>query len=272
MEFDSKYVSKTPDTKGFVQYDSIENQTWQTLYTRQHNIIQGRACCEYLQGLALLNLDPNAIPQLPHVNEQLYQATQWTVEPVAALISAEAFFTLLAKRQFPAATFIRTPEELNYLQEPDIFHELFGHCPLLTQPVYADFLQAYAQAVLDFDKSYWSLLQRLFWFTVEFGLIQTDQGLRAYGGGILSSIEETQYCLESRLPMRVLFDPLVAFRTPYRIDLKQTTYFVIQSYQELYDILKLDMKSLMDQACELGEFAANFPVDDNNPSVHIGYC
>lgn len=271
-EFQSQYVSKKPNALGFVVYDAEDNLVWKALYERQINVVQGRGCDEYLKGLEALELDSKAIPQLPEVNKKLNALTGWSVQPVAALISAEAFFTLLANRQFPAATFIRTMKELNYVKEPDIFHEIFGHCPMLTEPVFADFVQEYAKFVLACDKNDWPLLQRLFWFTVEFGLIQTPKGLRIYGGGILSSIGETVYSIESDLPQRQLFNPLVALRTPYRIDQMQSTYFVIQDYQELYHFATTHLKETLKRAHELGEFPPLFTVEENNPSIHIHAC
>lgn len=272
VEFSSKYVAKTPDAQDFVMYDAEENDTWKALYERQIKVVQGRACDEYLDGLKKLSLDSEKIPQIPKVNQKLSYLTGWSVKPVAALISAEAFFTLLANRQFPAATFIRTKEEFNYVTEPDIFHELFGHCPMLTQPVFADFVQEYAKFVLLCDKKDWPLLQRLFWFTVEFGLIHTSKGLRIYGGGILSSIGETAYSIESDLPQRQLFNPLAILRTPYRIDQMQSIYFVIHDYQELYHFAQNHIQSSLDRAHELGEFPPLFEVDEGNPSIHIHAC
>lgn len=272
MEFHSQYVSKKPDATGFIAYTSEENQVWKALYERQIQVVQKRACDEYLSGLKKLELDTNAIPQLPDINQKLHALTKWTVQPVDALISAEAFFKLLANRQFPAATFIRTMEELDYVTEPDIFHELFGHAPMLTEPTFADFLQNYAQFVLTCDQKDWSLLQRLFWFTVEFGLIQTSQGLRIYGGGILSSIGETVYALESDLAQRQLFNPLAVLRTPYRIDQMQSIYFVIQDYQTLYNFATQNIHQLMKRAHELGEFPPLFQVEQDNPCIHIHAC
>lgn len=272
MEFVSKYVAHKPDAQGMVQYSDAENNVWQTLYTRQKNILPGRACDEFLQGLELLALTQDTIPQLPDVNARLEGLTGWNVVPVEALISARAFFELLAKRCFPAATFIRTMEELDYVKEPDIFHELFGHCPLLCDPVYADFVHDYAQKVLSYPEDYWPLLQRLFWFTVEFGLIITNKGLRAYGGGILSSISETPYCIESDEPMRVLFNPVTAFRTPYRIDMKQPVYFVIENFEQLFQFVHQDILKLINRAKTLGEFPPFFPVDESNPNIHIRAC
>lgn len=271
-EFHSRYISKKPNTHGFVAYTDEENLVWKTLYERQIKVVQNRACDEYLSGLKKLNLDTQAIPQLPDVNQRLQQLTGWTVYPVTALISAEEFFTLLSKRQFPAATFIRVMEELNYVKEPDIFHELFGHCPMLTEPVFADFTQEYAKFVLTTHKKDWPLLQRLFWFTVEFGLILTPKGLRIYGGGILSSIGETSYSVESNLPQRQLFNPLAALRTPYRIDEMQSVYFVIQNYQELYDFATENLPALLEDAHRLGEFPPLFEAEEGNPNIHIHMC
>lgn len=272
MEFKSRYVAHIPDASGMIQYADAEHKVWKTLFERQLKIIQNRACDEFMHGLEALKLSATQIPQLPEVSERLKHLTGWQIKPVPALISAKAFFELLADKSFPAATFIRVEEELNYVQEPDIFHEIFGHCPMLTNPLFAEFAAKYAQKVLEFPEARWPLLQRLFWFTVEFGLIRTPKGLKAYGGGILSSISETPYCLESDVPMRVIFDPIVAFRTPYRIDELQRVYFVIDSYQELYDFVCSDIDALMCRACELGEFPPLFKVDPKNPSIHILAC
>lgn len=272
MEFKSQYVSKKPDADGFVNYTVQENAIWRTLFERQIETIVGRACEPFLTGLENLNITAAEIPQLPEVNQRLNAYTGWQVEPVKALITAEEFFQLLANRRFPAATFIRNQQDLNYIQEPDIFHELFGHCPLLTETVYADFLQDYAKLVLSFDKQYWPLLQRFFWFTVEFGLIQTEQGLRIYGGGILSSIGETQYSVESLIPQRQLFNPLSIFRTPYRIDIMQPVYFVISSFNQLFEFMQNDVHDYIQQACELGEFPPLFELDDKLQNIHIRVC
>lgn len=272
MEFVSSYVAHIPDTKGFVDYSSSEHKVWKTLYERQMKTLPGRACDDYLEGLKILSLSQDGIPQLPDINAALLRLTGWQVKPVEALISARAFFELLAERCFPAATFIRTMDELDYVKEPDIFHEIFGHCPMLCEPVFADFVHDYAKTVLSFPEKDWPLLQRLFWFTVEFGLIRTSNGLRAYGGGILSSISETPYSIESDEPIRIMFDPLVAFRTPYRIDMRQPIYFVIEDYKQLYDFVKQDVSAIMERARALGEFPAVFPVDENNPNIHIRAC
>jgi phenylalanine-4-hydroxylase len=272
MEFVSKYKAHKPDAKGIIKYSAEENRVWELLFSRQEKLWPNRACDAYLDGLKTLNFTKKIIPQLPEVNRVLMDLTGWETAPVAALISAREFFELLAIRKFPAATFIRTEQELDYVQEPDIFHELVGHCPMLTNPIYADFIQDYAKCVLDFPENDWPLLQRLFWFTVEFGLIQTQAGLRIYGGGILSSINETVYSVESSLPQRMLFDPLVVFRTPYRIDQLQKVYFVINEYKDLYEFVKLNIHDILEQARTLGEFHPLFQVDKKNPAIHIRAC
>jgi len=248
----SKYISKVPDDKGYINYNQQENQTWKKLYLRQTEIIKNRACDEFLQGLELLSMNAEAIPQLPDINHKLNQLTGWSVERVPALIGFERFFELLADRKFPAATFIRTPEELDYIKEPDIFHEFFGHCPLLTNQAYADFSQHYGELGLAASKQDRAMLARLYWFTIEFGLIKTTQGLKIYGGGILSSKQECCYSLESDIPNRFSLDPIDAFRTFYRIDELQRNYFVIEQLSDLQKIIKLDLISLVKQARELG--------------------
>src|SRR3990167_8470234 len=272
MEFVSRYVAKKPDARGFIQYSAEENQVWETLFIRQKALVIGRACDEFIHGLDCLALTADEIPQLPDVSQRLRAITGWDVVPVPALISARHFFELLANKHFPAATFIRFQEDLDYVKEPDIFHELFGHCPMLTNPLFAKFMQAYAKLVLTFKESDWALLQRLFWFTVEFGLINTTKGIKAYGGGILSSIAETAYSIDSELPIRVYFNILQAFRTPYRIDELQKVYFVIPDFATLFKLTKQNLKQLITEAKTLGEFPPLFKVEANNPSIHIFAC
>ncbi|KTD40148.1 phenylalanine 4-monooxygenase [Legionella parisiensis] len=272
MEFSSRYVAHDPDAQGFVNYSAEENRIWNILFQRQIKLIPGRACDEFILGLKTLGIKSEGIPQIPELNKKLEAETGWQVSAVAALISAREFFELLAKKHFPVATFIRNGEELDYVKEPDIFHEVFGHCPMLTDRVYAEFVYDYARKVLTFPESDWPLLQRMFWFTVEFGLIKSPKGLRAYGGGILSSISETVYSVESDIPLRVIFDPVAAFRMPYRIDMLQPVYFVISDYQVLYDFVLSDIGKLLARTRELGEFPPFFKVDPNNPNIHIRAC
>lgn len=258
MKLKTKYQAKQPNSQGFINYTAEENKVWETLYTRQIEVIETRACPEFIEGLASLKMPLDRVPQLSDISQALMPLTGWSVVAVPALISTDHFFTLLNQRQFPAATFIRIPEELDYLEEPDIFHEFFGHCPLLTQPVYADFMQKYGEVALAAPEADRELLARLFWFTVEFGLIKTSEGIRCYGGGILSSKNESIYALESPTPLRRPFNLLDVLRTPYRIDIMQTIYYVIDSYNQLYELLNTDLGAAIQKARELGEFAPSF--------------
>ena len=253
------YVSKPVDAQGIVYYTPTENQVWSTLIKRQLPIVASHACPEFLRGIELLELPHDHIPQCHDMSAKLRDLTGWTLEPVPALIPADHFFTLLANRKFPCATFIRIPEELDYLQEPDIFHEVFGHCPLLTNQAYADFTQLYGKLSLAANEADRDMLARLYWFTVEFGLIQTPEGARAYGGGILSSKGETIYCVESTTPVRKPFNVLDALRTPYRIDIMQPIYYVLNTFDDLYRVLNLDLIALIREARKLGEFPPLFP-------------
>ncbi len=252
------YKSKPVDQDGFVQWSNEENQTWETLISRQRDIIQNRACDQFVEGLEILNFPKNKVPQLPDVNKILAGINGWGVEPVPALIQPKAFFTLLANKRFPAATFIRIPEELDYIEEPDIFHELYGHTPLLTNKAYGDFMENFGKIALEIDPKDRRRLFRLFWFTIEFGLLRTDSGLKAYGGGILSSIGETKYCLTDK-SVKKSFDVLEVLRTPYRIDIMQPLYFIIDNFDDLFEILENDIKSLIAESKELGDFDPLFP-------------
>jgi phenylalanine-4-hydroxylase len=260
MKQQTNYKAKTPDINGMIPYTAEEDSVWRDLYERQIKIIENRACDEYIKGLEILNLPKDRVPQCVEVSNVLTQTTGWAVTPVAALIPFNEFFTLLANRKFPAASFIRTREELDYLKEPDIFHEIFGHCPLLTNQVYADFVQKYGELGLAANQKERVLLARLFWFTIEFGLINTQKGLRVYGAGILSSKEETIYALESVIPQRKSFLALDALRTPYRYDIKQTIYFVINSYQDIFDLISTDIMDLVRESQILGEFPPEPPM------------
>lgn len=261
------YVAKLPDANGMVSYDEIENDTWSFLYSRQMNLIQQRACAEYLNGLDVLGLNRFAVPQLPDVNKALRNASGWEVAAVPALIPFAEFFQLLADRKFPAATFIRTPNEIDYLQEPDIFHEIFGHCPLLTDPVFANFVHNYGKMGVKASPIQRRYLARVFWFTVEFGLIQNQQEQRIYGAGILSSPSETVYSLEDSKAKRVPFSLQRALRTPYRIDILQPQYFVIDSFEQLFESMNESIFDEIEQAIELGDFEPLFEVASQKGKV-----
>lgn len=254
------YVARQPDENGVVEYSSEDNLVWRDLIAQQRPIVENRACEEYLRGLDILDFSSDRIPSLLDVTHKLTNATGWSVKAVPALITPDHFFKLLSERHFPAATFIRKREELNYLEEPDIFHEFFGHCPMLTDPAYANFMQRYGQLGVEAAPKDKAMLMRIYWFTVEFGLISTQRGLRIYGGGILSSIGETPYCLESEIPTRKPFDVMEVLRTPYRIDIKQLIYYVIPGYDALFDLLSMDLHILCDKARTLGMYTPTFPV------------
>lgn len=268
-KFVSRYKAHQPDVLGYVQYSDEEHKVWSYLFDRQSQIIQGRAVPEFVTGLQRLQLNAHYIPQIAQVNESLKPYSAFQVEPVAAVISSEAFFKLLSESKFPVATFIRRWEDINYITEPDIFHEIFGHIPLLTEPSYAAFVQSYAEKALKFPPETWNYFLRLFWFTIEFGLIETPEGLRIYGGGILSSYGETMSCLTTDESMRVMFDPISVLRTPYRIDRIQPIYYVIKSFKTLDDILELHFEKILQRAKSLGMWPKLY--SDEAPSSH-GMC
>ncbi len=255
----SQYVSRQPDEHGIIAWSDEDNAVWHDLVKRQLEIIRGKACDEFMHGLDLLQLPQDRIPQLHEINQVLEATTGWQVAQVPALIPFDEFFRLLANKQFPVATFIRTREEFDYLQEPDIFHEIFGHCPLLTNPAFAHFTHQYGKLGLHASPKERVYLARLYWFTVEFGLLKTADGLRIYGGGILSSPGETEYALYSDQPERKPLAPLDALRTPYRIDIMQPIYYTLESTQQLFDIAQLDIMALVQEAMELGLFEPKFP-------------
>ena len=220
----------------FEAYSETDHWTWTTLYDRQSRILPGRACDAFLNGLDALDLHGAGIPDFGRLNERLGALTGWRIVAVPGLVPDAVFFDHLANRRFPAANFIRRPDQLDYLQEPDVFHDVFGHVPLLTDPVFADYMQAYGEGGLR-ALGFGSLhnLARLYWYTVEFGLMESPDGLRIYGAGIVSSRTESIFALESASPHRVAFDLERVMRTPYQIDDFQQIYFVVPSLQALLD-------------------------------------
>jgi phenylalanine-4-hydroxylase len=260
MPKSTKYASHTPDECGYIPYSDEENATWATLIERQLPRLEGQVCQEYIDALALMDFPRDRIPQLPEISAVLQAHTGWSVTPVPALIDFTSFFELLANKQFPAATFIRDADDLDYLEEPDIFHEIFGHTPLLTDYRFAAFTEAYGKAGLAANKKDHAMLARLFWFTVEFGLIDTPQGLRSYGAGIVSSPGELEYALHSDVPERRPFDPMDALRTPYRIDIYQTVYYTLDSFDTLFELAQSDLIAKIAEARRLGMFEPTYPV------------
>lgn len=255
----TKYVSKLPNEQGSIEWTSEENQIWRDLYSRQIDIVGERACDEFTEGLKTLNLPTDRVPQLDEVSAVLMKTTGWQCHQVPALIGFGEFFRLLSEKKFPVATFIRSREEFDYLQEPDIFHEIFGHCPLLTNPAFANFTQTYGKLGLAASKEDRVFLARLYWFTVEFGLLKTEKGLRIYGGGILSSPGESIHSLESEKPERKELDVIDVLRTPYRIDIMQPIYFIINKIEQLDEISEMDLMACVEQAKAFGLHDPKFP-------------
>ena len=220
--------------QGWETYSPAEHKVWTTLYERQTALLGGRACAPFLRGLEALDLHGEGIPDFRRINAELMAMTGWQVVAVPGLVPDAVFFKHLANRRFPAGRFIRTPDQLDYLQEPDVFHDVFGHVPMLTDPVFADYMAAYGQGGLRaLSKGHLAHLARLYWHTVEFGLMRTPEGLRIYGAGIVSSRAETVFCLDDPSPHRLDFDLIRVMRTSYRIDDFQPTYFVIPSLEDL---------------------------------------
>ncbi|MRX26992.1 phenylalanine 4-monooxygenase [Kangiella sp. HZ709] len=255
----SKYKARPMDDNGFIHYTDVEHETWHKLISRQEKLIQGRACAEYFEGLDKLQLPKDRIPQLEEVSSVLRKETGWEVAWVPALINFDKFFALLADKKFPCATFIRTPEEMDYLQEPDVFHEIFGHCAMLTNPYFAEFTSIYGKLGYNASKEDRVFLARLYWFTVEFGLMQSNEGNRIYGGGILSSIGETPHSLDNPEVIRKPFDPVDMLRTPYRIDIMQPQYFVLEDLKQLYELAHADVMGMVEEAKKLGLHAPVYP-------------
>ena len=248
------------------QYSSADHDTYRRLHERQLQQLPGLACDEFISAVQQLG----AADQIPHfdaVSERLVKASGWQLVGVPGLIPEEAFFALLAARKFPVTDWIRRPEEFDYVVEPDIFHDLFGHVPLLFNPTFADYMQAYGAGGLKASRlDACELLARLYWYTVEFGLIATPRGLRAYGAGILSSAGELRYSINSSEPRRVAFDLQRLMRSRYRIDTYQASYFVIDSFAQLFDATAPDFTPVYRQVRETiagnGEIEAGAVLED----------
>lgn len=217
-------------------YTRAEHALWDRLFRQQCALLSSRATPEFLEGVKLLALDEPGIPDFERLSEKLHAMTGWQVVAVPGLVPDAVFFEHLANRRFVAGNFLRKPEQVDYLQEPDVFHDVFGHVPLLAHPVFADYLQAYgrggqrAQGLGVLER-----LSRLYWYTVEFGLVRSAAGLRIYGAGIVSSRTESIFALEDGTPQRLAFDLRRVMRTPYRIDDFQQTYFVIDGFEDLLE-------------------------------------
>ncbi len=247
-------------------YTDVEHETWNTLYARQMKILPGRACDAYMRGLEALDLNTGGIPDFEVMNPKLQALTGWTVVCVPGLVPEDVFFDHLAHRRFVSGQFIRKPDQLDYLQEPDIFHDVFGHVPMLTDPDFAAYMEAYgkggqrAASLGMLDK-----LARLYWYTVEFGLMKEADGLRIYGAGIVSSATESVFCLEDASPNRLGFDLERVMKTLYRIDDFQQVYFVIDSIEELKAVTLQDFGPLYERL----KGAEDLPIDTILPSDKV---
>ncbi|THG40193.1 phenylalanine 4-monooxygenase [Sphingomonas olei] len=233
-------------------YTPEEHATWDTLFARQSKLLPGRASDAWLRGLDVLKLSKPGIPDFEELSERLMKLTGWQVVAVPGLVPDEIFFDHMANRRFVAGNFIRRPDQLDYLQEPDVFHDVFGHVPMLADPVFADYLAAYGrggQRAMQHDAL--KYLGRLYWYTVEFGLIAEPDGLRIYGSGIVSSYAESRFALDDPSPHRLRFDLARVMRTDYRIDDFQQNYFVIPSFDELLRVtVETDFAPLYDSLRE----------------------
>jgi phenylalanine-4-hydroxylase len=253
-----RYIAKTPDAAGRIAYDADEDAVWRDLMARQAPSVRARMATPYLDGLQRLNLPIDRVAQCAEVSAVLHVATGWRVEPVPALIAFGRFFQLLADRCFPAASFIRRREDFDYIEEPDIFHEIFGHTPLLTDPRFAAFSQAIGQAGLRAEKADYAWLIRLYWFTIEFGLTREAGALKGLGSGLASSIAELEWATSGQPELRP-FDVIDILRTPYRIDILQPVYFVIDDLDALFAAAGRDLLADVTTARTMGLHAPKYP-------------
>ena len=238
----------------WARYTPAEHATWRTLFERQRALLPGHACDEFVAGMNMLPIGAEQIPNFEQLSDVLMARTGWQVVAVPGLVPDDVFFEHLANRRFPAGQFIRQPHELDYIEEPDVFHDVFGHVPMLMNPVMADYIQAYGQGGLRAKRlGMLDKLARVYWYTVEFGLVQQADGLRIYGAGIVSSATETRFALESASPNRIGFDLARVMRTRYRIDDFQESYFVLNKIDDLLNLAGIDFLPVYDQAAHAAE-------------------
>lgn len=230
----TSYESLVTDQR-WHDYSDVEHSTWQALFERQMKVLQTRACPQYLQALEILGFTADHIPDFAKVNARLRERTGWEIVATDGLIKSKAFFDMLTDRKFPSGRFIRSPEQLDYLEEPDIFHDLFGHIPLLTEPSYANYMHEYGKGgarAIEYRTT--RHLARLNWWTIEFGLIKTAKGLKIFGAGLLSSFSEAKYCLDDASAHHISFNLERCMRTRVYINDMQPCYFVIDSFEDLF--------------------------------------
>ncbi|QDL54599.1 phenylalanine 4-monooxygenase [Rhodoferax aquaticus] len=227
--------------QGWANYTAQEHAVWKTLFERQTKLLPSLACDEFLDGMAKLPIGAEGIPDFRRLSDVLRKHTGWEVVAVPGLVPDEVFFDHLANRRFPSGNFIRKPHELDYLEEPDVFHDVFGHVPMLMNPVMADYIQAYGQAGLRAQcLGKLPQLARVYWYTVEFGLVEQANGLRIYGAGIASSFTESKFSVQDLSPNRLGFNLERVMRTHYRIDDFQESYFVVKNIAELLELASID--------------------------------
>ena len=247
-------------------YSETDHAVWAQLFERQKAVLPGRASDEFLAALAAMEMTPDRIPKFDDLNPILRAATGWELIGVEGLLPELTFFEHLANRRFPVTWWIRKPAPMDYLSEPDLFHDLFGHVPLLMNPVFADYMEAYGRGGVKahgIGEDALVNLTRLYWYTVEFGLIRQKDGLRIYGSGIVSSKGESIHCLESDAPNRLGFDLQRVMRTRYRIDTYQKTYFVIDSFEQLMRATDPDFRPIYDTLARQGSVAAGDVLDSD---------
>ena len=241
--------------QGWERYTPADHAVWQTLFERQSTLLPGRACDEFVAGMAQLPMRADRIPDFVELSEVLMRRTGWQVVAVPGLVPDEVFFEHLANRRFPAGNFIRGAHQLDYLEEPDVFHDVFGHVPMLMDPSIADYIQAYGVGGLRAKKlGVLDKLARAYWYTVEFGLVRQSGGLRIYGAGIASSYTESVFALDDPSPNRIAFDLERVMRTNYRIDDFQESYFVVDSLAQLLELARIDFAPLYERIAGQPEF------------------
>ena len=242
-------------------YTAEEHGRWRALFARQAALLQKRATPEFLAGLTKLGVAADGIPDFRRLNDVFDRTTGWRIVAVPGLVPDDVFFEHLANRRFVATCFIRSPEQMDYIAEPDVFHDIYGHVPMLVHPVFADYMQAYGQGGLKALRlGSLPQLARLYWYTVEFGLIRGADGLRIYGSGIVSSKTESIYCLEDPRPNRIAFDLKRIMRTDYQIDRFQDTYFVIDNFEQLFEATRPDFTPIYRELAALPEIAPDATV------------
>lgn len=257
----SAYTAKIPGPDGRITYTEEENSVWRDLYARQEPNVRKMAAPDYLTGFDKLALPADRVPQCSEVSDVLRTHTGWKVEPVPALIGFGRFYSMLADRTFPAASFIRSRKDFDYIKEPDIFHEIFGHTPMLTDPRFAAFSEAIGKAGKKLEAKDYSWLIRLYWFTIEFGLTKVDGVYKSLGSGLASSPTELPHSVAAPEVIRRPFDVIDILRTPYRIDIHQPLYYVLEDIDDLFRAAERDLTADIRKAQSLGLFAPLYPLE-----------